>query len=1256
MKKQSLVLVLLANAFIIYSQQLALDWVKELDVLQKVTLKDVAMDKDGNVYFTGYFQNTVDFSTEGSPYELTAVAYWEAFFAKYSPDLQLIWAKALISLDESQGYQIKTDSYNNIYISGEFTEAVDINPGLGQTVVTSCLDNDEDFNDEIFVLKLNSDGEYLWHTSHGSCSSSLSYSLLSIDQEDHLITLHKTSGIGYSLGKRNLNEELLWWKFLYYDQPLAMDTDSIGNIYLIGEFNEITDFDPGDEEYLLSPIGNSDMYVVKLNPTGDFLWAKNIGSANANTYVEDLAISADQEVTILGQFIQATDFDPGPSGDTLLASGITNYLLKLDANGDYLWSKAINSNSTSPPKLDMDQNDNIYLWGTFLNTVDFDPGMDTFLLVGGIWANNYLLQLSSSGDFIAVNAFESPNSSKSIEILLNSSNEITTIGRFTNSIHLDPLCENNQITSAGQQYFVQKLKRDPCGVAPQLTAPNNSCLGAEETIVTALPCWATNVSHIWHTTATTDTLNLLFDSTTTVTAIVNYQLDSLTCTDTLSKEIIVFDDEVEIPYNGLDEDCNETTLDDDLDQDGLLFAEDCDDNDPTVPGIPGTLCNDGNAETINDILHSDGCTCQGVHYDAAPILDWAFQLGNTQESRIIDMALDRSNNDFIYILGEFTGSVDMDPGSGEQYEDANSDGFDRILAKYNAGHELIWAMPVRGDYIGTDTLGNIYLAGQSGQISIDHAPGPETFYPASNNSLFVIKLNKDGGVIHSQQVSYNGTGLTAAITDKYGNTYFSGRIEEFIDFGSYEMVNDEDDDDVDIYLAKVDSAGNFEWGIQTGYNSKDKVYFLAPDDYGNIYLAGKLSAKGPPDDDHSCAFISKYDNNGSYQWREILNSDVIAKVEVMGVTVDQAQNVYVTGVFEGRIANAGESLISLEDDDFFITKINAEGDVLWGKSYDSGEEDIAYAIMSDSHNNIFLYGKLESKTIFESGENYLTFNNDSQHFLMKMDEEGIPIWTGTLLGGELNEPYPKLSVDDNDNVYLSGYFFATKDFDPNDQEFPLTATASKEAYVLKLRQECRAQPLLTSDPVDVVPCGTDSIQVAIELPLWTDSTQYYWTNGAISNATTFFVDSTSTQTVFFQYVDDGSYCTDSLDFEIVVLGNSPEIPYNGTDDDCDETTLDDDLDQDGFGIADDCDDEDATINPAVAEIPYNGINDDCDETTLDDDLDQDGYGLANDCDDEDATINPAVAEIPYNGVDDDCNEATLDDDLDQDGFGIADGL
>ncbi|MDO7170808.1 CARDB domain-containing protein [Mariniflexile sp. AS56] len=119
--------------------------------------------------------------------------------------------------------------------------------------------------------------------------------------------------------------------------------------------------------------------------------------------------------------------------------------------------------------------------------------------------------------------------------------------------------------------------------------------------------------------------------------------------------------------------------------------------------------------------------------------------------------------------------------------------------------------------------------------------------------------------------------------------------------------------------------------------------------------------------------------------------------------------------------------------------------------------------------------------------------------------------------------------------------------------------------------------------------------------------------------------------------------------------NATEVPYDGIDNDCNPSTLDDDLDEDGFVLANDCNDNDDSVDAT---------------TTYYVDSDGDGYGttaeaicsatvpngyaeVSGDCDDTNAQINPGATEVSYDGVDNDCNPETRDDDLDADGFDLA---
>jgi len=129
----------------------------------------------------------------------------------------------------------------------------------------------------------------------------------------------------------------------------------------------------------------------------------------------------------------------------------------------------------------------------------------------------------------------------------------------------------------------------------------------------------------------------------------------------------------------------------------------------------------------------------------------------------------------------------------------------------------------------------------------------------------------------------------------------------------------------------------------------------------------------------------------------------------------------------------------------------------------------------------------------------------------------------------------------------------------------------------------------------------------------------------------------------------GCLGTDCNDEDSQVNPGTAEVPYDGVDNDCDTSTLDDDLDGDGFDHDLDCNDNDQDINPDAEEICEDGIDQDCDGSDADCeciDADQDGHpdiGCGgDDCDDSNPQVNPDQQELCGNGIDDDCDTGTPD--------------
>ena len=92
-----------------------------------------------------------------------------------------------------------------------------------------------------------------------------------------------------------------------------------------------------------------------------------------------------------------------------------------------------------------------------------------------------------------------------------------------------------------------------------------------------------------------------------------------------------------------------------------------------------------------------------------------------------------------------------------------------------------------------------------------------------------------------------------------------------------------------------------------------------------------------------------------------------------------------------------------------------------------------------------------------------------------------------------------------------------------------------------------------------------------------------------------------------------------------------------------------DVDGDGFIEEEDCDDNNENINPDQEEVPYDGMDNDCDESTKDDDLDGDGVESAEDCDDSNEAISPMNTDDTCDGLDNKCNDQ-IDEDWSDDSY------
>ena len=373
----------------------------------------VVVDDAGNVYAVGNFSSTVDFDPGNGVYELTSNGSYDVFILKLDVNGNFVWAKAAGGTNTDFAAAVTLDAAGNVHVTGSYYATIDIDPGDGVSTITS-----EGYEDG-FILKLDNDGNFIWGKSFGGT-----------DQKD--------------IGK-----------------SIAVDDD--GNVYTTGSFWWIADFDPGPQDYIISPGNAYAMFILKLDVNGDFIWAKSMDGSGVSNIDSGhgIALDATGNVYTVGTFTGTADFDTG-SGTLNLSSTTPTYsdvyISKLDTDGNFLWAKSFGSAFWDYGyAIALDDDGNIYTTGGRGGVGDFDPGVDVFNLEG---AGLFISKLDNDGNFIWAKSMGGSTYAISTSLALDNLANVYITGTYSGTPDFDPGVDVFNMTSSDQDAHFCKLDTD----------------------------------------------------------------------------------------------------------------------------------------------------------------------------------------------------------------------------------------------------------------------------------------------------------------------------------------------------------------------------------------------------------------------------------------------------------------------------------------------------------------------------------------------------------------------------------------------------------------------------------------------------------------------------------------------------------------------------------------------------------------------------------------------------------------------------
>ena len=410
---------------------------------------------------------------------------------------------------------------------------------------------------------------------------------------------------------------------------------------------------------------------------------------------------------------------------------------------------------------------------------------------------------------------------------------------------------------------------------------------------------------------------------------------------------------------------------------------------------------------ISSLNHSSNGEADAfiLKMDSSGSLLWCKVIGDIGADAGYQICLDNDGN--ILVAGFFSNTVDLNPGIS--YNPFTSNGsWDVFVLKLDPFGNYIWAKTFgsvetdRVEYIHIDPNNNVLIGGRFlGTLDLDPGAGVQSHTSSGWFDAYILKLDPMGEYIWSRTFGgYNGDHCYSIATDALGNVYSTGSFSETVDFDpSMYAFNLTAVGLSDIFLLKYTPAGNLVWAKQMGGQGYDTAFRLLMDSTGHFCVTGRYESTMDAAPDTSIVeitsqggedlFITKLDTSGTLLWAKSIGGpgDEVG----LGLCYGSAGDVFITGSFEDTVdfnpdTSSTQFLVSKGEKDFFVSKLDQAGNLVWAKGYGGINDDGTYAIHTDVYDNVYVAGDFKNQVNFMEATSQYVYSSYGQQdaFLMKL--------------------------------------------------------------------------------------------------------------------------------------------------------------------------------------------------------------------------------------------------------------------------------
>lgn len=401
-------------------------WLTSVGGANDEVIRGTFLDAQSNAYITGTFRGTMNIGGQS----LISNGLLDVFMAKLDLNGNFVWQKSFGSSTGSDlAVDVDGDALGNIYVTGMFSQNINFGNGISLNAGAS--------DDDFFVAKFDANGICQWAkmgignaTDYGNeIIVTPDNQILTIGFANKGITFENTilsnaTNYGMFVSKHNSNGVLQWAKLFSATGEVAgrgISADASGNALIAGTFKGTLTLGTTS---LTATSTNGDVFVAKLDASGNTLWAKKFGQTGEN-YARGIDSDGEGNIYVSGVYDTQISF-----GSLNLSSNGQKdiFLAKFDANGNAIWAKTIGSTGNDEGcEIEVNTNGNVFLTGSYTGTLALNG--ENFTAKG--LRDVFVAKVDKNGNFMWQKTMGSPQDDVNYAIGLNRTNEnVVTVGTF----------------------------------------------------------------------------------------------------------------------------------------------------------------------------------------------------------------------------------------------------------------------------------------------------------------------------------------------------------------------------------------------------------------------------------------------------------------------------------------------------------------------------------------------------------------------------------------------------------------------------------------------------------------------------------------------------------------------------------------------------------------------------------------------------------------------------------------------------------